>query len=225
MKRSKPRMIGILLLPACVAGVCAAACATTSPPVHGSGQQRVDSAQAESEAAYARATRAQRDATASSARATRAEDEALAKQADAQRAAARARELRAAAEDAQRRAIQEGQEAQAQALRAQRRALDAQPTAQAQAQASGATASAVGTVQRSVDDELVIDRENAPSLRLKLIDHDTIIMMNGETAAPAELMPGMAVTVTYRIERDQPVAQRIEAGPAPLVGSPGSPAH
>ena len=221
MSSSTPRIR--IVLQTCVLSFGAAACATTSPPVHRPAQQQVDAAQAESEDAYARAARAQHDASASSAKATRAEDEALAKQADAQHAAARARQLRAQAEDAQRRAIQQGQDAQAQSLDAQRRALRAQPSAQAQAQASGATTSTKGTVQRSVDDELVIDRENAPSLRLKVLDPETIITMNGQTAAPAELLPGMAVTVTYRIERDQPVAQMIEAGTAPRVAGPASP--
>ena len=91
--------------------------------------------------------------------------------------------------------------------------------------ASGATASATGTVQRSVDDELVIDRDNAPSLRLKVLDPDTVITMNGRTAVAADLLPGMPVTVSYRIERDQPVAQVIDAGTAPRVASPGPPAH
>lgn len=216
---------GKLLLQSCAVIFGAAACATTGPPsAHGPAQQQVDTAQAESEGAFARAAKAQHDASAKSAEATRAEDEAQAKQADAQRAGSRARALRAEAEQAQRRAIQEGQEAGQQAQDAQQRALRAQPGAQAQAQANGAPTSATGTVQTSSADELVIDRENAPSLRLKVLDHETTVTNNGQTIAPQELAPGTAVTVTYRIERDQPVAQMIEAGPARPPASPDSPA-
>src|ERR1700759_2432552 len=194
MHPSRPRTIRIILQ-ACVASVGAAACATTSPPARGPAQQQVDSAQAESEDAYARAQRAQHDASASAAEATRAEDEAVAKQAEAQRAQVRARQLRAQAEQAQRRAIQEGQEAETQALGAQRRALLAQPGAQAESQASGEITSAKGAVQKRVADELVIDRENAPSLRLKVLDHETVITRNGQTVTSADLPPGTAVSV------------------------------
>ena len=210
-------------LQTCVAILGAAACATTAPPsAHGPAQRQVDAAQTESEGAYTRAANAQHDASTKSAEATRAEDEAQAKQADAQRAASRARVLRAQAEEAQRRAIVEGQEAGPQALGAQRRALRAQTGAQAQAQASGALTSATGMVQRSSADELVIDRENAPSLRLKVLDHETTITSSGQTVAPQDLLPGTAVTVTYRIERDQPVAQSIEADAAPRAAAPES---
>lgn len=211
------------LLQSCAAIFGAAACATASPPAaRGPAQQQVDAAQAESESAYGRAAKAQHDASAKSAEATRAEDEAQAKQADAQRAGSRARALRAQAEEAQRRAIEEGQEAGQQAVGAQRRALRAQPSAQAQAQANGAPTSAKGTVQTSSADELVIDRENAPSLRLKVVDHETTITNHGEAMAPQDLTPGTAVTVTYRIERDQPVAQMVETG-APRLASPEPP--
>jgi hypothetical protein len=204
----------------------AAACATAGPPpAHGPAQQQVDAAQTESEGAYERAVKAQHDASAKSAEATRAEDEAQAKQADAQRAGSRARALRAQAEEAQRRAIEEGQEAGQQAQRAQHRALLAQPGAQAQAQANGASTSAKGTVQTSSANELVIDRDNAPSLRLKVVDHETTITNDGQAMTPQDLLPGTPVTVTYRIERDQPVAQMIEAGAAAQLSSPESSGH
>ena len=214
-----------ILLQTCVAILGAGACATSSPPpARGPAQQQLDAAQAESERAYARAATAQHDATAKSAEATRAETEAQTKQADAQRAESRARALRAQAEEAQRHAIQEGQDAEQQALGAQRRALSAQPGVQAQAQARGAPTSAKGTVQTSSADEVVIDRENAPSLRLKVLDHQTTITTNGQTIAPRDLLPGTAVTVTYRIERDQPVAQMIETDAVPQQAAPASPA-
>lgn len=207
------------ILYACVATAGFAACATTKAP-RGAAQQQVDTAQAESEGAYGRAADAQRTATAKSAEATRAEDEAQAKQADAQRAEARARSLRAQAEEAQRRAIGEGQMASQQAQGAQRRALSAQPSVQAQAQARGTTISAKGTVQRSSSGELVIDRDNAPSLRLKVLNPETTITRNGQTSDTEQLLPGMAVTVTYRIERDQPIAQLIEADSAARPATP-----
>jgi len=204
-----------------LATLSAAACATTGPPSRGPAQQQVDAAQIESQSAYTRAAQAQRDAGAKSVEAGRAEDDARAKQADAQRASARARQLRADAIEAQRRAIREGELAQQQSLGAQHRALDAQPDVQAQSQARGISMSARGKVQRSATDELVIGRDNAPALRLKILDHETTITRDGRSLAADDLLPGTEVMVTYRIERDQPIAQLIEADPAPQIAVPG----
>jgi hypothetical protein len=95
-----------------------------------------------------------------------------------------------------------------------------QPHAQAEAQLAGLLTTTKGTVDTIADGELVITRSNAPALRLK-IDPQVTVSQNGQSVALSELHQGAVVTVSYRVERDQPIVQMIEAtgSPAP-AGQP-----
>ncbi|MGE5184125.1 MAG: hypothetical protein ACM31C_18775 [Acidobacteriota bacterium] len=195
-------------------------CAETQKPVpEPPAQRQLEEAQAESEQAYQRAQDAEQQARDKAAKANDAERAALKKQNEAQRAEAHARELRQEAEQAQREALREGQQAAREAQAAQQRALRVEPRAQAQEQAMGATSSTEGTVQRVSGNELVISRQNAPSLAVQLDPQSTTVTQDGRKAKAQDLSPGTPVIVTYRMERDQPIAESVETR-----GKPSGPA-
>ena len=189
-----------------------AGCATSGgpPPVQQpAAQQQLAEAQAESEAAYQRAQDAQEHARDVSQRAAKAEQEALRKQQAAQDAEQRAQVLRQQAQEAQREAMQLGQQAAHEALQAQQRAIRDQPQAQAQLQAMGATTQTVGTIRSSSADELVIARDNAPQLHLQVNPGQLVVERDGQQVSLGDLAPGTRVRVSYRMVRDQPVAQSV----------------
>ncbi len=74
----------------------------------------------------------------------------------------------------------------------------------------GSTSSTEGTVQRVSSHEIVIARENAPSLAVQVDPRNTTVLHEGRKTDVKDLAPGTPVIVTYRMERDQPVAETIE---------------
>lgn len=66
-----------------------------------------------------------------------------------------------------------------------------------------------GRVVRATPNEIVVARENAPELTVK-IDARTSTALAGQPSAPSALAPGMEVRVSYRMEAGQPVAEWIE---------------
>lgn len=175
----------------------------------------VSAAQHESEQAYTTAANAEANARAKAEAADRAEYRAIRKRQDAQQAEEQAIQARQAAEEAQQQAIIAGRDAARRAEAAQQRALREQPNAQAESQQSGAIATTRGTIDRTANGELIITRNNAPELRLKIDPRQTSVLQNGQTVELGDLPHGTPVTVSYRLERDQPIAQMIEAGDSP----------
>jgi hypothetical protein len=170
----------------------------------------VSVAQHDSETAYTSAARAEAHARAQAEAADRAEQRAIEKQTEAQAARQQALQMRRAAEDAQREAIVAGKAA------SQRADSEAQPRAQLQSEQASPLAMTAGTVESIGQDELVLQRDNAPSLRLK-IDPQTTILLHGQPAQLDSLGHGSHVAISYRMERDQPIAQTIDADAMPAA--------
>jgi hypothetical protein len=73
--------------------------------------------------------------------------------------------------------------------------------------------STVGRVARVQRDTLVLEREEGEPLRLK-VEPGTEIRSGGQSASLEELAVGARVRVEYRMDQDQPVAERIDERPA-----------
>lgn len=177
----------------------------------------VSAAQHESEQAYTDAASAEATARAKAEAADRAEQRAVQMRQQAQQAEEQAVQARQAAEQAQQEAIIAGRESARRAEAAQQRALRGQPHAQVQAQQSGSISTTRGTIDSTANGELVMTRGNAPELRLKIDPQQTTVLQNGQPVDLSDLRPGTPVTVSYRLERDQPIAETIEAGDSPPV--------
>jgi hypothetical protein len=196
-----------------------AAClpAQTSPSVpQPTASSDVSVAQHDSETAYTSAARAEAHARAQAEAADRAEQRAIEKQTEAQAARQQALQMRRAAEDAQREAIVAGKAASQRADSEAQRALQDQPRAQLQSEQASPLAMTSGTIESVGQDELVLQRDNAPSLRLK-IDPQTTILLHGQPAQLDSLGHGSHVAVSYRMERDQPIAQTIDTDAMPAA--------
>jgi hypothetical protein len=88
------------------------------------------------------------------------------------------------------------------------RAAD-QPIQPPRARTQAIAASAQGTVQQSSGDVVVVQRQGEPDLSLR-IDQQTQVLKNGEPVTTTELQNGNIVSVQYRADRDQAIAERIE---------------
>jgi len=194
-----------------------AACAhhENAPSTTASASSHVSSAQHESEQAYTTAASAEATARAKAEAADRAEQRANEKRREAQEAEEQALQARQVAVAAQQQAILAGRDAARRAEAAQQRALEQQPYAQAEAQQAGSIATTRGTIEMTSNGELVVARENAPELRLKIDPQQTTVRQHGQVVELSALGHGTPVTVSYRLERDQPIAQTIEAGDSP----------
>ena len=202
-------------IPLCVAASLGACVHSNDTQTHAPPASRqVNEAQAEAAAAYQRAHDAQQNAQDKSAAAQRAEAEAQQKQQEAVQAQRRAVRAREDAEEAQRQAMIVGREAEQRAAQAQERAIREQPNAQQEAMSQGPISSARGTVQSVSGDELVIERPSAPPLHVRIDQNQTSITRDGQPARAEEINQGQPVIVSYRLERDQPVAQMVQVGGA-----------
>jgi hypothetical protein len=189
--------------------------ANTGPPVaRPIASSDVSVAQHDSEDAYRSAAQAEAYARTQAEAADRAEQNAVEKQNEAQTAQQQALQLRHTAEEAQRNASEVGRVAARRAESSQARAEQDQPRAQLQSAQGSSPATTSGTIERAGQDELVIERDNAPALRLR-IDAQTTVSEHGQPAQLDSLKQGTPVNVSYRMERDQPIAQTIDAGSAP----------
>jgi hypothetical protein len=182
----------------------------------------VSVAQHDSENAYTSAAQAEASARAQAEAADRAEQHAIEKQNEAQAARQQALQLRRTAEEAQRNASEVGRLAAQRAESSQARAQQDQPRAQLQSEQGSAPATTSGTIDSAGQGELVIERDNAPALRLR-IDAQTTVSEHGQPVQLDALAQGTRVIVSYRMERDQPIAQTIDAGGAPATQADARP--
>lgn len=73
---------------------------------------------------------------------------------------------------------------------------------------SGTQSLAHGALDQASSDEIVIHREGSEALRVK-IDAQTKVERNGAAASVSDLTKGEQVTVTYRLDGNQPVAESV----------------
>ncbi|MDB4955337.1 MAG: putative lipoprotein [Myxococcales bacterium] len=188
-----------------------------------SGGAQVQQAQQESEQAYGKAKQAQEQATKQEGEATKSEQEALKKRQEASEAEQKAQQDRQQSQQAQEQARSAGGQAQRRAQSAQERATAAQQQAAQQHQAdqqqaqqsmaqqpSGAPIVARGKIQSATADEIVIQRDNAPELHVKIDPQQTTIVTDGKPGSMSDIGTGTNVSVSYRMNRDQAVADRVE---------------
>ena len=182
-------------------------------------QLQVQESQRESEQAYAAARDAQALANQRAADAARAIQDAQQKQLEAQQAEQRAQQAQQEAQVAQQEAIVAGREAAQRAQMAQQRALELQPEAQAELAQQGPMATVSGTVRSVSDDTIVIARPNAPDMQIRIDPQATTAMRAGQTVQVQDVQQGAPVTISYRVQGGQPVAQIVdESGSPPEVG-------
>ena len=193
-----------------------------------SAQKTVEEAQKQTQNAYDQAKQAQEKASSAAKNATESEQEAMKKQQGATEAQQQAQQERQQAQGAQQQAQQQGSQAQQEAQAAQQRAAQAQQQAaqeanqQAQAaqqQAQGAqqqpqqgmaTTNATGVVKSATNDMVVLQRQGAADLPVKVDPQTTSIIKDGQPTAVSTLQPGTQVQVSYRMQQGQAVAERIE---------------
>jgi membrane protein involved in colicin uptake len=201
-----------------------------------SAQKTVEEAQKQSQRAYDQAKQAQEKASSATKKAADTEQEAVNKQKEATNTQQKAQQERQQAQAAQQQAQQQGGEAQQQAQAAQQRASQAQQQAgqeaqqrasQAQQQASqeaqqraqaaqqpsqpgAATTNATGVVKTATSDTIVLQRQGAADLPVKVDPQTTSITKDGQPAAVSTLQTGSTVSVSYRMQQGQAVAERIE---------------
>lgn len=211
-----------------------AACKQTErdEQVQGGAQKQVEQAQRETEQAYDQAKESQAKARDKTEEAVDAEQEAVRKQREAAEAEAKAQQERQEAQQAQEQARQQGQQAQQTAQSAQERASQAQQQATTEAQTKAEQARtqteaqtraeqartqtkmsgtiAEGIVESATADEIVIQRTGATSLRVKIDPDRTQFLKSGQPTTMTNISTGAKVRVWYRMDKDQPVAERIE---------------
>ena len=143
------------------------------------------------------------------------------KQQEASSAQQQAQQERQQAQAAQQQAQQQGGQAQQEAQAAQQRASEAQQQAgqearqqsqnvRQQSQQGAATANATGVVKTATNDMVVVQRQGAADLQVKVDPQTTAIVKDGQPAAASTVRSGSTVSVSYRMHQGQAVAQRIE---------------
>jgi hypothetical protein len=187
--------------------------ATRSPATPPSpAQMQVNAAQQESEQAYASAREAQKQANQKTRDAADAQRDAQQKQLEAQQAEQRSAQLQQEAQIAQQQAIIAGREASRRAQSAQERALELQPRAQSQISQQAPLTTVSGTIKSVNGNEIVIARPGAAPMHLSIDPQHTTALRSGQEVSAQHLREGVPVTVQYRVENGQPVAQIIAEG-------------
>ena len=67
-----------------------------------------------------------------------------------------------------------------------------------------------GVVKSATSDMVVVQRQGAADLPVKVDPQTTSILKDGQPTAVSTLQPGTRVQVSYRMQQGQAVAERIE---------------
>jgi len=231
-------IIACALCTACAMGSSREPTATTSA------QRGAEQAQKSSEEALKQAQKAQEQASEKQESASEAQRDVETKERELIEARQKAAEERQQAEQAQTQAQQETQAAAQRASSAQERARESQRQAnerageEAQQRAREAEARAQQQSQRPVSgqspvassttsgrivevhsDHVILERQNAPRLTVK-VDPNTAVSVAGQRTAAQELRVGSEVRVEYRLVGNQPVAVSIQTTSPTGQGAP-----